>query len=246
LSRGAESQLNQTAYTYRAGLVYALPSSHQLYVSSASSFTPVNTIPASGPALDPETGRSYEFGHRWQSSSRRFTTNLAFYKIERNNVVISRGEGRFDQAGQQSAKGIDLDINGDLGHGVRLIANYGYAFSRFDNYVEGGDDLSGYRPRYTPAHTGNLWLTKFWKSGFTASAGMRYVGPVFTNNTDSIRLGGWTMFSGAVSYRRGHWEYAVNAENLFNRQRYFLGSDYDNQVYPGAPINVFATARFRF
>ena len=246
LSRGAESQLNQTAYTYRAGLVYALPASHQVYVSSASSFTPVNTIPASGPALDPESGRSYEFGHRWQSSSRRFTTNLAFYKIERNNVVISRGEGRFDQAGQQSAKGIDLDINGDLGHGVRLIANYGYAFSRFDNYVEGGDDLSGYRPRYTPAHTGNLWLTKFWKSGFTASAGMRYVGPVFTNNTDSIRLGGWTMFSGAVSYRRGHWEYAVNAENLFNRQRYFLGSDYDNQVYPGAPINVFATARFRF
>jgi len=67
-----------------------------------------------------------------------------------------------------------------------------------------------------------------------------------TNNTDSIPLGGWTMFSGAVSYRRGHWEYAVNAENLFNRQRYFLGSDYDNQVYPGAPINVFATARFRF
>jgi len=38
----------------------------------------------------------------------------------------------------------------------------------------------------------------------------------------------------------------VNAENLFNRERYFTGSDYDNQVYPGAPINVFTTLRFRF
>ncbi|MEO8053380.1 MAG: TonB-dependent receptor, partial [Acidobacteriota bacterium] len=166
LSRGMESTLNQTAYTYRAGLVYELPASNQLYVSSASSFTPVNTLPATGPALDPETGRSYEVGHRWQSTDRRFTTNLALYKIERNNVVISRGMGRFDQAGQQSSKGIDLDINGDIGHGIHMLANYGYAFSRFDNYVEGGDDLSGNHSRYTPAHTGNLWLTKFWKSGF--------------------------------------------------------------------------------
>jgi hypothetical protein len=38
----------------------------------------------------------------------------------------------------------------------------------------------------------------------------------------------------------------MNAENLLNRGRYFLGSDYEDQVYPGAPINVFTTIRFRF
>lgn len=38
----------------------------------------------------------------------------------------------------------------------------------------------------------------------------------------------------------------LNAENLLNRERYFLGSDYSNQVYPGAPINVFSSIRFRF
>ena len=53
-------------------------------------------------------------------------------------------------------------------------------------------------------------------------------------------------FSGAVGYRRDLWELSVNAENLFNRERYFLPSDYSNQVYPGAPINVFATVRLRF
>ncbi len=243
---GPTSIYDQSAYTYRAGAVYELPKSQQLYFSSASAFNPTNIIPSTGPALNPESGRSYEFGHRWQSANRRFTTDLAFYKIVRNNVVIPLGMGRFNQAGQQTAKGIDFDLKGDLGYGIRLIANYGYSFSRFDNYNDGAQDLSGFRPQYSPAHTANAWLTKSWKSGFTASLGAHYQGSMFTDNEDDLRLGGWTTFGGAVGYRRARWDFAVNAENVFNRNRYFLGSDYSDQVYPGTPINVFATARYRF
>jgi iron complex outermembrane recepter protein len=251
IGRGPDSKLNENSYTYRAGLVYSLAASQQLYFVSSSSFQPVTIIPASGKPLDPETGRSYEAGYRWQGLNGRIQTNLAFYKIFRDNVVIGRGMGLYDQAGQQSSKGIDLDINADLGHGIRALVNYGYTFARFDNYTTFDDDgnpvnLAGNRPRYTPAHTGNLWLTKNWKSGFTAGVGMRYFGPIFTNNGDTIRLGGWTTFSGLASYRHGFWELSLNAENLLNRERYFLGSDYSDQVYPGAPINGFASVRFRF
>jgi iron complex outermembrane receptor protein len=243
---GPTSVFDQNAYTYRAGAVYELPKSQQIYFSSSSSFNPVNIIPATGPALNPESGRLYEVGHRWQSPDRRFTTDLAFYKIERNNVVIPLGQGRFNQAGQQSSKGIDFDLKGDLGYGIRMILNYGYSFARFDDYNDGTQDLSGFHPQYTPAHTANGWLTKSWKSGFTASVGGHYQGSMFTDNSDFLRLGGWTTFGGAVSYRREHWEFSVNAENIFNRNRYFMGSDYSDQVYPGSPINVFATAHYRF
>jgi iron complex outermembrane receptor protein len=244
--RGPDKRLNQTAYTYRAGLVYALPASQQVYFSSASSFQPVTILPAGGKQLNPETGRSYEFGYRWQGFNRRIQTSLAFYNIKRNDVVIQVGPGLYDQAGQQSAKGIDFDLNGDLGHGTRLIVNYGYSSPRFDDYVSGGDVLTGNRPRFTQRHAANAWLTKSWKQGLTAGAGVRYLSSVFTDDSDAIRVGGWTTFSGFASYRRGVMEYSLNAENLLNRNRYFLGSDYDDQVYPGAPINVFATIRFRF
>ena len=232
-SRGAESNLSENAYTYRAGLVYSFPANQQLYFVSSSSFQPTTIIPGSGQPLDPESGRSYEAGYRWQGKNGRVRTDLAFYKIERNNVVIGRGLGLFDQAGQQSSKGIDLDINADLGRGIRAIVNYGYTFARFDNYTTLDDDdnpvsLTGNRPRYTPAHSGNLWLTKGWKSGFTAGVGSRYFGPIFTDNGDSVRLGSSTTFSGYASYRRGIWETSLNAENLFNRGRYFFGSDYSD------------------
>jgi outer membrane receptor protein involved in Fe transport len=69
---------------------------------------------------------------------------------------------------------------------------------------------------------------------------------MFTNHSNTVRLGGWTTFSGSFGFRRDFWDWSVNAENLFNRERYFTPSDYSNQVYPGAPINVFTTIRFRF
>jgi len=67
---------------------------------------------------------------------------------------------------------------------------------------------------------------------------------MFTDNSNAIRLGGWTTFGGAAGYRHNKWEYSVNAENLFNRQRYFFGADYPDLVYPGSPINVFGTIRY--
>src|SRR5262249_43954647 len=111
---------------------------------------------------------------------------------------------------------------------------------------DSGDDFAGHLPRFAQKQALNIWLNKSWTSGVNASIGSRYVGPMFTDDANTIFLGGWTTFSGAFGYRRDAWEWSVNAENLFNRQRYFLPSDYTNQVYPGAPINVFATVRYHF
>jgi len=50
----------------------------------------------------------------------------------------------------------------------------------------------------------------------------------------------------SATVRYGMYEWSINAENLFNRRRYFTASDYDNQIYPGPPINLFTTIRLRF
>ena len=42
------------------------------------------------------------------------------------------------------------------------------------------------------------------------------------------------------------WEWSLNAENLFDRERYFLLGQYSEQVFPGQPINVSTTIRLRF
>lgn len=244
---GVQSR-HQTAFTYRAGIVFAPTITQQIYFNTSTSFTPIQDVPANGAELKPQTGRGYEVGYRWQALNGRVTSSLALYQIELNNLAYFTNLTAVSQAGQQKSKGIDLDINADLTRNARLLINYGYTLPRFTDFFDPNDeaDYTGNRPRFTQMHSLNVWMTKSWRSGFTASAGVRYLGPMFTNNANTVRLGGWTTFAGAISYRHNFWEFALNAENLLNRQRYFTGSDYSNQVYPGAPINIFATLRFRF
>lgn len=247
VSRGPEVRRTQRPYTYRAGVVVEPNEQQQFYFSSATAFRPVEQVPVDGRQLEPETGRSYEIGHRWQGIGGHLTLSTALYRIIRKNIVISLPGQLFDQAGQQSSKGVDIDIKGSLGRGVSLLANYGYSLPRFDDYRElnGTLDLSGRRPRFTQRHASNVWLSKAWRAGVTTGLGMRYLSSVYTDNRQTIRLGGWTTFSGSVGMHRKKYDLMLNAENLFNRQRYFVSEINGNQIYPGEPINVFATVRLR-
>src|SRR6185503_8561486 len=92
---------DQTAYSYRAGLVYAPRFDQQVYFSTSSSFTPVNTVPPDGSDLEPSTARSYEVGHRWQGWNGRVDTNLALYYIIRDNINIRESVTTFLQIGEQ-------------------------------------------------------------------------------------------------------------------------------------------------
>ncbi len=247
-SRTPDTVLMQDAYTYRAGVTYELPANNQIYASTSTAFEPVTTVPASGPALIPQTGRSYELGHRLQTYHGRLNFNTALYRIVRENVVIALPNALYDQAGQQSSKGIEEDITGDAGHGIRLIANYGYTLPRFDNYFasNGTVNLTGKMPSFTQRHAANLWLTKLWNSGWDAGLGVRYVSRMYADNANQYSLNSYTLVNGRVGYARGRYEWSATAENLLNRRKYFTSAIYSSQVYPGSPINVFGSFRIRF
>jgi iron complex outermembrane receptor protein len=233
----------QTAYTYRAGVVYAPRYDQQLYFATGSSFTPVNTVPADGSQLDPSTARNYEVGHRWQGFDGRVDTSLAVYHITRNNVTVQQSVTTFEQIGEQRSKGVDLDVNTDLGGQTYLLFNYGFTQPKFE---DAGSSLSGMVPRFVPKHLTNLWLRKDFSSGFNAAFGIRHVGEQFVNDDNSVALDPYTIFSGAIGYRTNRWEWTLNAENLFNNDDYFLPGHFSNLVFPGQPINVSSTIRFRF
>jgi outer membrane receptor protein involved in Fe transport len=232
----------ETAYTYRAGLVYAPRYDQQLYFATASSFTPVNTVPPDGSQLDPSTARNYEVGYRWQGLNGRVDTNLAVYHITRNNVTIAESVTTVRQIGEQTSKGLDVDVNTDLGRGTYLLFNYGFTTPRYED----AEELTGLKPRFVPTNLVNLWLRKDFRGGFNAAFGVRFVGEQFVNNGNTVHLDDYSIFSGAVGYRRDRWEWTLNAENLFDNDDYFLPGHFSNNVFPGQPINVSSTIRFRF
>jgi iron complex outermembrane receptor protein len=233
---------DQTAYTYRAGLVYAPRLDQQLYFATSSSFTPVTTVPANGQPLDPSTARNIEVGHRWQGLNGRVDTSLAVYHIVKNKLNVRQSVTTFIQVGEQRSKGVDLDVNTDLGASTYLIFNYGYSSPRYED----AEDLTGLRPRFAPQHTVNAWVRKDFASGFHAAFGARHVGEQFANNANTQTLERYTIFSGAFGYRTNRWEWQVNAENLFDKGDYFTPGHFSNLVFPGQPINVTTTLRLKY
>jgi iron complex outermembrane receptor protein len=233
----------QTAHSYRAGLVYAPRDDQQVYFGTSSSFTPVNTVPANGAQLEPSTARNFEIGHRWQGWNGRVDTNAAFYYAVRNNVNVQQTPTTVLQVGEQRSKGFDADVNTALGGLTYLVFNYGFSAPRY------GDDagaLAGLAPRFAPRHNVNAWLRKEFPGGFNAAFGARHVGEQFANNGNTLTLDRYTIFSGAVGFRTSRWDWTVNADNLFNNDDYFLPGHFSNLAFPGQPINVTTTVRLRW
>jgi iron complex outermembrane receptor protein len=233
---------DQTAHSYRAGIVYALRYDQQFYAATATSFTPVNTVPPDGSQLEPSTGRNYEVGHRWQGWNGRVDTTAAAYYIVRNNVTVQQSVISFIQVGEQNSKGLDVDINTDLGGRAYLVFNYGFATPKFED----AGDMSGKTPRFAPKHNVNLWLRKDWAGGLNAGFGVRYLAEQFGDNANTQLVDGYAIFSGAIGYRTPRWEWSVNAENLFNNEDYFLPGHFGNNAFPGQPINVTSTIRLKW
>lgn len=232
----------QTAFTYRVGAVYAPVAGQQFYASTASAFTPVTTVPANGAQLDPSTSRSLEVGHRWQGLSGRVDTSAAAYYVVRNNLAVRQSVVGFVQAGEQRSKGLDVDVNTDLGARTALIVNYGFAAPTFTDFGAN----TGSTPQFVPRHTANVWVRKDWASGVHVAGGARRVGAQFANNANTASLDGYTTAAAAVGYRTARWEWQLNAENLFNERDYFLPGHFSNLVFPGAPINVTTTLRLKY
>ena len=232
---------DQIAHSYRAGVVYAPRFDQQFYFATATSFTPVNTVPADGTELDPSTGRNYEFGHRWQGWSGRVDTTAALYFVSRNNVTVQQSALQYIQVGEQNAKGLDVDVNTDLGGQAYLVFNYGLATPKFTDGT-----LDGKIPRFAPKHNVNLWLRKDFARGFNAGFGLRYLAEQYGDNGNTQLLDDYTIFSGAVGYRTPRWEWSLNAENLFDNDNYFLPGHFGNNAFPGQPINVTTTIRMKW
>jgi outer membrane receptor protein involved in Fe transport len=231
----------QTAFTYRAGGVYAPRFDQRVYFAAATSFTPVTTVPADGSQLEPSTALNIEVGHRWHGLKGRLDTSLAVYHILRNNVNVTQSATTIVQAGEQRSRGVDLDVNTDLGGQMSLLFNYGFASPR----LEDADALTGRLPRYVPRHTTNAWLRRDWRSGVHAAFGVRYLGDQFADSDNTMRLDGYAIVSAAAGFRTERWDWSVNADNLFNKDDYFLPGHFSNQVFPGPPITVTTTVRLK-
>ena len=248
---------NQSRVNYRLGaaiISQRAPWLHGFapYFSYNTSFNPATQIPADGSQLDPVINKSWEVGYRWQGLRNRLTIMNAYRRIQDQNRVVTISTGVFEQVGKATTYNTDLDINGNVGRGFSVLANYSYADSLIDRFRTDGlpQVNGGKRFAYNPKHISRVWITKSLNVGeeskLNFSLGGRYVRHYFTSTANTTMVPSLTTFDGAATFTRRKYDLQVNFANLLNKERYFPSVINSTQLYPGPRINATMTLRYRF
>lgn len=203
------------------GLVYSPNEGTAFYVNAAASFAPPS--PRVAGDRKAEESRQIELGVRKNIGPLQST--FALYRLERDNIAIPDDNGFTQQAGDQRAQGLEIELSGDLGAGIRTVFSYAYTDSELTSFSElvvlpfsnppfAVFDRSGNTSAFAPEHLANLWLSKSLANGLRLGGGARFVDDQFISEDNSASISSYVLLNAALSWGRDDWRIGLRLRNL--------------------------------
>ena len=234
------------AFTWQAGLLYAFENGVSPYVSYATSFLPSINVDQSGQLLEPSTGEQYEAGVKYQPKGGRSFFTLSAYQITQNNYAVPDPVSFFYlPVGNVRVRGFEAEALVELAQGLDLTAAYTFTQGRILNSLD--VPTIGNTPPNMPAHLASLWAKYTvqdgdWK-GFGVGAGIRYIGPFWSDSNNLYKNGAQYPVDAALYYEKDNWKFQLNGKNIFGQQNALLNEGY---WYWQQGRSVIASVRYRW
>ena len=234
------------------GLTFAPSPRVTLYASAAQSFAPPSPRIV-GERL-PERSRQVELGMRQSWRGGRVRATASVYQLERENVAIPDDNGFTQQAGDQRARGAELELAAEPRAGLAIVGSYAYTDSeltRFAELVQTGPtsfvvlDRSGNRSVFAPEHLARGWVSQRWGNGVRVGAGLRYVGERFTAEDNVVELDDVLLLDATAGWEGGRWGVALDLDNLTDED-YETRAFGSSSVIPAAPFGARLRVERRF
>lgn len=230
------------AVTPRVGVTYDLTDTVAVYADAARSFKPNTGAARIGGGFEPEKGKSYEVGVKWEALDRQLSVDAAIYQIEKKNVLTTDPvDSAFSvAAGQVRSRGFDLNVAGNITPEWRVIGGYAYVDAEVtkDTTIRSGTRLLNI-PRNSFSLLNVYEFQDGTLKGLGLGAGTKYVDERAgqTSNT-AFAMDAYTVVD-LLSYYKVNEKVRLNLDvkNLFNRE-FEEGAFGNIYAYPGAPRTV--------
>ncbi|MNM98454.1 Ferrichrome-iron receptor precursor [compost metagenome] len=241
----------ENAVTPRFGLIYDVTDTVAVYANTARSFKPNSGTPAAGGGFDPEKGKSYELGVKWEALDRQLSIDAAIYHIVKENVLTNDPNdptGTFKvAAGEVRSRGLDINIAGNLTPEWRVIGGYAYVDAEVtkDNTLPTGTRLAN-----IPRNSFSLLNTYEFQDGLAKGLGLGVGVKYVDDRAGQTAATTYTMERYSVvdllSFYKvnEHVRLNLDVKNVFNKG-YDEGA-FNSYVYPGAPRTVQAGVSYTF
>lgn len=217
-------------FSQRAGVVYKPTENGRFYLAYGTSFNPSaeNLLTNGGgltPSthhLEPEKGKTWELGTKWQLFDNRLQLEGALFRVVKDNVRERLSDGTSLLAGTQRVQGLELSVVGELTERWDVFANYTLQNSRTLESVSSpkrvGQALSNTAPR-----SFNLWTSYELSDELTLAYGVRHVGARNVTSQDQAKLDAYWVHDAMLGYKATeNLDLQLNLSNLANT-RYVQG-----------------------
>jgi iron complex outermembrane receptor protein len=256
-SEGDEEQVDH-ATTFRAGLIFKITPQIAPYVSYSESFNPITGLDFYGNTFDPQRGRQWEGGIRWQPDSNTLVS-AAYFDIKGTNLLATdpnNGSNQI-QVGTVTSRGFEVEATRVLPGDYTFTAAYSHVKARTGYNT---DPLQvGLPISAVPQDTASVWGDKRIDLGGDLSLrlgmGIRYVGHsdegvVFYDidpdgALERLRTPSFTLIDAMIGFDWGKWSLDINATNLAD-ENYYAQCSVRSACSFGYARNVMGTLGYRF
>lgn len=257
-NRGSKPTSKATSPTL--GVVYHVTPAFSLYGSYSKGFKPQvpgNVDANDNPHFDPELSEQKEAGIKADLLDGRLTGTLSLYDLRKKNVLVGTGttsptgNAIAILSGLQQSRGIELNAAYLPQPNWQIQLGYTYIDARVKSSPTA--NIVGALLDNTPHNAGSLWtrynFTQDRLKGLGIGLGLVYTGQrqaIITNvPTARFQLPSYTRADLGIYYRRGRFDYALNAGNLFDRT-YIAGAfpGGADRINPGEPRRVTFSIRY--
>lgn len=243
----SESRDHQS--TAQLGALYLFDSGLAPYISYAQSFLPQSGTDADGNDFKPTEGEQVEVGIKYQPPGSRTMLTASAYNLVQDNTLTSLPGTAFSiQKGEETSKGIEIELTSELIDGLEATASYSFNDAEVTKSNDGDE---GNTPTLIPRHLASIWLDYTIPdgplSGLGISGGARYVGSSYANSANTQKNEAHTKIDVGASYQfsgsQEGMELGLNVKNVTDEQDIVCDAGY---CYRGAGRAVIGSVVYRW
>ncbi len=176
--------------------------------------------------LDPEKLQAYEMGIRGNIAGWLDYNMALFWQTVNDKFVLPKADwtAEYENAGETSAKGIELGISANLPHDFYASTNFTYQESKFEEFISMGVDYSGNKLTSVPDVIFACTLGYRNETLGDISLNPVYTGKRYFNYANTNEDDGFWVLNARYAKKIGQIEVYLVANNLFDESAIGSGS----------------------
>lgn len=214
------------AVTWRAGLMYDITSSFNVYAQYSTAADPPSGLLTTGNLgnfrnFDLTTGRQAEIGSKFDFWDKHGSGTVAAYWIERKNLSTQDPQNSQSTipVGAQSSIGVEANLGVQITPEWSVQGNMAYTDAQYDEFSETVNNQSvsrvGNQPTNIAKWIANAWLTWDFHKDWQWSFGARHVDDRFADTGNLLVIPSYSVFDTQMSWQfHRHAALTARVKNL--------------------------------